>query len=63
MLIDTHDTAWGQKQIKVMIITDFFKTSDSIHVASNNSFHLDKTAEEKWQKTQSQGGLINQKLL
>lgn len=53
MLIDTHDTAWGQKQIKVVTITDFFKTSDWIHVASNNSFYFDKMAEEKWQKTQT----------
>ena len=46
MLIETHDIACGEKQIKVVAITDFFKTCDWIHVASNNSFHLNK-AEEK----------------
>lgn len=46
MLINTHDTAPGQNKIKVVTITDFFKTADWIHVAYNNSFQVDKMAEE-----------------
>lgn len=42
MLINTHDTAFGQKQIKLETITNFFKISDWILVTSNNSLQLDK---------------------
>lgn len=62
MLINARDTASRQKQIEVVTITDIFKISNWIPVASN-SFPLDEMAEEQRQRTLSQGGLISIKCL